>query len=76
MRTNRDAMYVHITTALWGYMKVNKCGVEKMAHMADMGVQTLYTRLARPETFRLKELISIADWMGVTVNELIGNRDT
>ena len=74
MVTDKEQMYNHIATTLWGYMKVNKYGVEKMAHMASMGVQTLYTRLARPETFRLRELIELADWMGITVEELIGKQ--
>jgi len=73
MKRGSNKIYTFVCATIWGYIKRNRVDVEDLAACTGrIAKSTLYQRLRQPEDFRLSELIAVADKMGISVSELIG----
>jgi len=75
LKRGGNKIYAFVCANIWGYMKAEGKNIDDLAAWTGrVAPSTMYQRLREPENFRLSELIAIADKMGMTVSELIGDR--
>lgn len=57
------------------YKVLQEMAMEEMAAAAGVSVRSMYSKIKDPETFRIKELRKLAKRMGVSITQLLEEKE-